>query len=420
MDLNAFKDYSLQQFKQDVRSGIIVGIIAIPLGLGFAIASGTAPVTGIYTTIIAGFLISLLGGCRFQIGGPTGAFVPVLFGIVSQFGYEDLLVAGFMAGILLIILALCKAGNLVRFFPRSILAGFAAGIAVIIFTGQIANFLGLHTIKKHEYFHLNMKEVIFNLHYVNIYCIITATLCLLIILVVPRFFPKAPSYLLGILISTLVSAFFFAGQVETIGSAYGKIPNHFPDIQLPDITLEKAAALLPSSFVIAVLVGLQSLLTARVADEMTTLKHDSKKELIGQGIVNTVIPLFGGIPAAGEVARTVTNIKNGASSPLAGITHALVVLSMFVLFAPYVSHVPLASLAPVLMVVAWKISRKEQFIEILKEKTGQSLVLIVTFVLTFSFNLTIGIGAGIFVSFALFLKKKKWQKPLAKSMRKMI
>jgi len=409
MNLEAFREYTLHNFKKDILSGIVVGIIAIPLGLGFAIASGIAPVTGLYTTIVAGLLIAVLGGSRFQIAGPTGAFVPVLLGIVLQYGYENLLIAGFMAGILLIIFALCKVGSLIKFFPKSIIIGFQSGIALIIFSGQIPNFLGLHNIEKYEYFHLNIKEIIKNLHFVNVYSIATAFLCLLVILIVPRFFPKAGglSYLLGILVSTLVSSLLFSNQIETIGSIYGKIPNQFPTPHFPEVTIEKAITLLPSSFVIAILVGLQSLLTARVADEMTQSRHSSKKELIGQGIVNMVTPLFYGIPAAGEIARTVTNIKNGASSPISGITHAVFVLIVLLLLAPYASYVALASLAPVLMVVAWNISKKEQFSSILKEKSSHSLILMTTFLLTVFTNLTIGIGAGLCLSFFFFLKRER-------------
>ncbi|MBD1382601.1 SulP family inorganic anion transporter [Metabacillus arenae] len=408
MNLEAFRDYSLHNFKKDVLSGIVVGIIAIPLGLGFAIASGTTPVTGLYTTIVAGLLIAILGGSKFQIAGPTGAFVPVLLGIILQFGYENLLIAGFMAGILLIIFGLCKAGELIKHFPKPIIIGFQSGIAVIIFSGQISNFLGLHHIERYEFFHLNIMEITKNLHHVGIYSIITALLCLVIILMVQRFFPKAGglSFLIGILVSSLVSSLFFSNQIETIGSIYGNIPNQFPVPHFPEVTIEKILALLPSSIVIAVLVGLQSLLTARVGDEMTRTRHNSKKELIGQGIVNMVTPLFHGIPAAGEIARTVTNIKNGASSPIAGITHALFVLIVLVLLAPFASHVALASLAPVLMVVSWNICKKEQFASILKEKSEHSLILMMTFMLTVFTNLTMGIGAGLCLSALLYLKKR--------------
>ncbi|WP_085524348.1 SulP family inorganic anion transporter [Tuberibacillus sp. Marseille-P3662] len=415
MDLKAFKGYSLQHFKRDLLSGIIVGIIAIPLGLGFAIASGTAPVTGIYTTIVAGLLIALLGGGRFQIGGPTGAFVPVLMGIISQFGYQNLLIAGFMAGILLMILAVCKVGSLIHFFPHSVITGFTAGIAVIIFTGQIVNFLGMHDIQQYQYFHLNMQAIAINLHLVNPYSIITALICLLTILVIPRFFPNAPAYLLGMLVSSTISAFFYNGRVETIGSIYGNIPSGFPEFQLPALTLDKIITLFPSAILIAVLAGLQSLLTSRVAADMTNFSHNNQKELIGQGVVNTVVPLFGGIPAAGEVARTVTNIRNGAHSPVAGMTHALVALSMLLLLAPYATHVAIASLAPVLMVVAWNISKRDQFIHVVKARTGDSWILLVTFVLTFSTNLTLGIGAGLFLSFCIYLYKKRQERRSSKT-----
>ncbi|KWU59968.1 SulP family inorganic anion transporter [Priestia megaterium] len=408
MKLEILGEYSVHHLKKDVLSGIVVGIIAIPLGLGFSIASGINPVTGLYTTIVAGLLISIFGGSRFQIGGPTGAFVPVLLGIMLQFGYENLLIAGFMSGILLIIFAICKVGSLIKFFPQSTIIGFQSGIAVIIFTGQIPNFLGLHNIDKSKYFYLNMKEIFENLTKVNIYSVITAALCLLIILVVLHFSPKSIgiSYLLGILFSSLISSMLFSGQIETISSIYGKIPNQLPIPHFPQVTIDKMITLLPSSFVIAILVGLQSLLTARVADEMTQSKHCSKRELIGQGIVNMVTPLFHGIPAAGEIARTVTNIKNGASSPIAGITHALFVLFVLLLLAPYASYVSLASLAPVLMLVAWNISKREQFSTILKDKSTHSLILTTTFLLTVFTNLTVGIGAGLCLSLLFFLKRR--------------
>ncbi|KKI88943.1 sulfate transporter [Bacillus sp. SA1-12] len=419
MNLEAFRDYSIDNLKKDLLSGIVVGIIAIPLGLGFAIASGTTPVSGLYSTIVAGLLIAILGGSRFQIGGPTGAFVPVLLGIVLQYGFENLLIAGFMAGILLIIFALFNVGSLIEFFPKSIIIGFQSGIAVIIFSSQIPNFLGLHHIEKHEYFHLHLKEIIENIDLVGIYSIITALFCLLIILTLPRFFPKIGgiSYLLGILASSLVSSFLFPNQIETIGSIYGQIPNQFPRPHFPEVTIAKILVLFPSSFVIAMLVGLQSLLTARVGDEMTQSRHNSKKELIGQGIVNMVTPLFYGIPAAGEVARTVTNIKNGASSPIAGISHALFVLLVLLLLAPYASHVALASIAPVLMVVAWHISKKEQFSSVIKERSGHSLILMITFLMTIFTNLTMGIGAGLCLSAFLFLAKrmKDQQKEIEKA-----
>jgi SulP family sulfate permease len=419
MNLEVFRNYSLQHLKKDILSGIVVGIIAIPLGLGFAIASGISPVTGLYTTIVAGLLIAILGGCRFQIAGPTGAFVPVLLGIVLQYGYENLLIAGFMSGILLIIFALCKVGALIKYFPSSIIVGFQSGIALIIFSGQIPNFLGLHAIEKYQYFHLNIKEIFGNLHFINIYSIATAGLCLATILIVLYFSPKSlgMSYLLGIIVSTGLASFFFSNQFETIGSIYGEIPRHFPAPAFPDITVERVVTLLPSAFVIAVLVGLQSLLTARVADEMTKSKHSSKKELIGQGIVNMVTPMFSGIPAAGEIARTVTNIKNGASSPIAGITHAIFVLIVLLVLAPYASYVALASLAPVLMVVAWNISKKEQFAKVMKERSFHSLVLLTTFSLTVFTNLTIGIAVGLCLSGAHFMirKSKEKQKLLRKT-----
>lgn len=400
-----YSGYSIESFQKDVLSGLIVGIIAIPLGMAFAIASGVKPEYGIYTTIIAGILISLLGGSRYQIGGPTGAFIPILFGIVMTYGYEDLLIAGFLAGVMLFFMGVFRLGSLIKFIPKPVTIGFTSGIAVIIFTGQISNFLGLADVESHEYFLENIKEIFSHLHTVNFYSVLTASICLAAILLTPKYFPKIPGPLIGLLLSTVAAAIFFPNQVATIGSSFGEIPGTLPTFEIPDVTLEKVIELLRPAFVIAILGGIESLLSAVVADGMTNSRHNSNRELAGQGIANMITPLFGGIPATGAIARTATNIKNGAVSPLSGVFHGIMVLLILLLFAPYASSIPLASMAPILMVVAWNMSERKVFYHVLKTKTEDSLVLVVTFLLTVFINLTVAVEIGLLMAVILFTKR---------------
>ncbi|MDR2995693.1 MAG: sulfate permease [Bacillus cereus] len=400
-----FEGYSLGHFQKDILSGLIVGVVAIPLAMSFAIASGVKPEYGIYTTCIAGILISLFGGSRYQIGGPTGAFVPILLGIVITYGYENLLLAGLMAGIILCLMGIFKLGSLIKFIPRPVTIGFTSGIAVIIFTGQIASFLGLTGIKKHEDFIANLKEIFTHIGTTNFYNVVTALICFFVILVTPKIMPKVPGSLVGVLISTIIATIFFSGHVPTIGTAYGTIPNTLPQFDIPEITVERIQHLIGPAFVIAMLGGIESLLSAVVADGMTNSKHNSNKELIGQGIANIVTPLFGGIPATGAIARTATNIKSGAVSPLSGVIHGVFVLFTLLLLAPYASHIPLASMAPILMVVAWNMSEQQHFVHILKMKTGDSLVLLVTFSLTVFTSLTTAVEIGLILAIILFTKR---------------
>lgn len=400
-----FEGYSLRHFQKDLLSGMIVGIVAIPLAMSFAIASGVKPEYGIYTTCIAGILISLFGGSKYQIGGPTGAFVPILLGIVITYGYEDLLLAGLLAGIILCLMGIFKLGSLIQFIPRPVTIGFTSGIAIIIFTGQIANFLGLTGIKKHEELIANLKEIFVHIGATNFYNVLTALICLLVILITPKILPKVPGSLVGIIISTLFATVFFSGHVPTIGTAYGAIPNTLPQFEIPEITLERIQQLIGPAFVIAMLGGIESLLSAVVADGMTNSKHNSNKELVGQGIANIVTPLFGGIPATGAIARTATNIKSGAVSPMSGVIHGGFVLFTLLLLAPYASHIPLASMAPILMVVAWNMSEQKHFVHILKMKSGDSLVLLVTFFLTVFTSLTTAVVIGLILALVLFTKR---------------
>ncbi|MCM3690515.1 SulP family inorganic anion transporter [Neobacillus niacini] len=397
-----FHQYSLSNVPKDVLSGLIVGVIAIPLGMAFAIASGVKPEYGIYTTIVAGILISLFGGSKYQIGGPTGAFIPILFGIVMTYGYENLLIAGFLAGIMLVLMGIFKLGSLIKFIPRPVTIGFTTGIAITIFTGQIASFLGLTGIKKHEEFINNLNELFIHIDSINLLSILTAVICLATIILTPRIAPKVPGPLIGLIVSTMIATLLYPGQVATIGSAYGQIPNSLPQLQIPNLSFEMIITLLKPAFIIAMLGGIESLLSAVVADGMTNSKHNSNKELIGQGIANMVTPLFGGIPATGAIARTATNIKNGAVSPLSGIIHGIVVLLVLLFFAPFASYIPLASMAPILMVVAWNMSERKVFAHILKTKSTDSLVLVVTFLLTVFVNLTTAVEVGLVMAAVLF------------------
>ncbi|MEK4129258.1 sulfate permease [Solibacillus sp. FSL W8-0474] len=400
-----FEGYSFAHFKKDLLSGIIVGIIAVPLAMSFAIASGVNPEYGIYTAIIAGILISIFGGSKFQIGGPTGAFVPILLGIVLVYGYENLLIAGLMAGVMLLLMGIFKLGTLIKYIPRPVTVGFTAGIAIIIFAGQIGNFLGLSNMEQHEKFHMNIMEVASNIGTVNFSSVLIAIISLLLIIITPKFLPKIPGALVGIIISSLVATLFFQGHVTTIGSTYGAIPNTLPHFQIPEITFERIYMLIGPAFVIAMLGGIESLLSAVVADGMTNSKHHSNRELIGQGIANIVTPFFGGIPATGAIARTATNIKTGATSPMSGIIHGIFVLLTLLILAPFAVHIPLASLAPVLMIVAWNMSERHHFAHILKLKSGDSLVLVITFLLTVFTSLTLAVEVGLVLAVVLFAKR---------------
>ncbi|MEX1028490.1 MAG: sulfate permease [Paenibacillaceae bacterium] len=400
-----FEGYHAAAFRKDLISGLIVGIIAIPLGMAFAIASGVKPEYGIYTTIVAGILISLLGGSKFQIGGPTGAFIPILFAIVIEYGYENLLIAGFMAGVILVLMGLFKMGILIKFIPRPVTIGFTAGIAVIIFSGQITNFLGLTGIEKHEDFLSNMKEIGTHFSTLHFYSILTSVICLVLMLLTPRILPRVPGAIVALLVSSVIAALFFGDHVATIGSTFGPIPNTLPSFHIPNITWERVQVLFVPALIIAMLGGIESLLSAVVADGMTGYRHNSNRELLGQGLANIITPLFGGIPATGAIARTATNIKNGAVSPISGVIHGFVVLLVLVLFARYASHIPLASMAPILMLVAWNMCERKEFAYVLKTRTSDSIVLIITFLLTVFTTLTTAVMVGLILAVVLFVKR---------------
>ena len=400
-----FQGLIKSDIRRDIIAGLTVGVVAIPLGMAFAIASGVKPEYGLYTTIIAGFLVAVFGGSRYQVAGPTGAFIPILLAIVLQYGYEDLLIAGFLAGIMLLLMGIFKVGNLIKFIPRSVTIGFTSGIAVIIFSGQIGDFLGLEGLEKKQYFHENMLQLVQQLPTINIFSVITAVIGLFIVIYFPKKFPRIPAFLVAIIIPTIIAAVFYPGKVATIGSEFGGIAQSLPKFSLPEITFEKLTYLWQPAFVIAMLGGIESLLSAVVADSMTGTRHNSNRELFGQGIANMVTPLFGGIPATGAIARTATNIRSGAVSPWSTIVQSIFVLLTVLLFAPYASHVPLASMAPILMMIAFNMSEYKNFGKIFSMKSGDSLVLVTTFLLTVFVNLTVAVPVGLGLAMISFIKR---------------
>lgn len=404
---NRYLNYNIAGFRKDLIAGITVGIVAIPLGMAFAIASGVKPEYGLYSTIVAGFLVALFGGSRFQIAGPTGAFIPILLAIVLQYGYEDLLIAGLLAGVFLIIMSFVGVSNLIHFVPKSVTVGFTTGIAVIIFTGQLGNFFGLQGLEQKEFFHENMIGIIKQFHTLNLYSILIAIIGIIVIFLLPKIAPRVPVLLVALLIPTLISFFFFPGKVDTIGTTFGGIPNSLPSFRFPDITLSKLVALWSPALVIAALGSIESLLSAVVADGMKDdgqEKHDSKRELFGQGIANIITPLFGGIPATGAIARTATNIGAGAVSPVSGFVQSIFVLGFLLIFAPYASYIPLAAMAPILMFVAWNMSVRKVFMHLLSIRTGDTVVLLTTFLLTIFVNLTVAVQVGLLIAVISFLR----------------
>ena len=396
--------YNAERFRKDVLAGVIVGIVALPLAMAFAIASGVSPDRGLYTAIIAGAAISIFGGSRFQIGGPTGAMVAILSVIVIRYGVGNLLLASLVAGIMLILMGVFRAGALIRFIPYPVTTGFTSGIAVLIFSGQINNFFGLTGLPAHEQFHLNLMESITHLHHLNGYAVATALIALAGILLVPKLTQVIPGSLVGMLIAAGVVA-FMGWPVETIGSRFGGIPRTLPIPTLPPITFSSILYVISPAFTIAVLGAIESLLSCVVADARTGDRHDSNKELIGQGIANCLSPIFGGIPATGAIARTATNIRNGGTSPVAGVIHAVTILLVMMLFAPMAGRVPLACMAPVLMVVAYNMSEIHQVRHILKGPRSDGIVLGVTFFLTVFADLTVAVTFGLLAAALLFIKR---------------
>lgn len=413
--LNTLKKYSSKTFLNDLTAGIIVGIVALPLAIAFAIASEVEPERGLFTAIIAGFFISLLGGSRVQIGGPTGAFAVIVYGVVAKYGYSGLAAATVMAGILLIMLGAFKMGGLVKFIPYTIVTGFTAGIAVTIATGQIGDFLGLSISVFPEGFSKmpgnfvgKIETYAMNITHINYYSLIMASVCLALIFIWPHFCKKIPGSLIVIILATAANILLkkYTGlETDTIGSRYGSIPSTLPSPLLPQFSVETITALFPTSISIAVLAAIESLLSAVVADGMTGTKHDSDTELIAQGIANIASPIFGGIPATGAIARTATNIKNGGKTPVAGIIHAITLLLIMLILGKYAVYIPMAALSAVLINVSWNMAGFPAVKALLKGQKSDIFVLAATFLITVFIDLTVAIEFGLGFAAFFFIKK---------------
>ncbi len=395
---------SKKQLQKDIVAGLIVGIVALPLAIAFAIASGVSPDKGLITAIIAGLIISVLGGSRVQIGGPTGAFIVIVYAIVQAHGVNGLIIATFMAGLILIAMGLARFGDLLKFIPYPLIVGFTSGIAVIIFSSQVKDFLGLPIdsvpagfIEKWEIYALHIQSI-------NWISIAIAICTLFIAFSFHRITTKIPGSIVAILLSTII-VYYFNLPVSTIETLYGEIPNQLSMPSVPNITYDTVKALIQPAFAIALLGGIESLLSAVVADGMIGGRHRSNAELVAQGIANCCSAMFGGIPATGAIARTATNVKNGGRTPIAGITHAIVLLLIMLLLAPYAKLIPMACLSGILIVVAYHMSEWRQFKSLLKGNKSDVLILLVTFFLTVIFDLVIAIEIGVVLSSFVLMKR---------------
>lgn len=400
---NTLKTYNRQQFGKDLMAGLIVGIVALPLAIAFAIASGVSPEKGLYTAIIAGFIISALGGSRVQIGGPTGAFIVIVYGIVQTYGVNGLIIATFMAGIMLIAMGFARLGSVIKFIPHPLIVGFTSGIALLIFSSQIKDFFGLQMGAVPADFIDKWRSYIEHISSVNWEVAIVAVVTVAIILLWPRVTHKIPGSLIAILVTTAAVNLLHL-PVETIGSRFGKIPSSLPSPVMPHLDLAIIKNLIQPAFTIALLGGIESLLSAVVSDGMIGGRHKSNMELIAQGVANIFSSLFGGIPATGAIARTVTNVKNGGRTPVAGMIHAIVLLLIMVFVGKWAALIPMATLAGILVVVAYNMSEWESFVAVLKGPRSDSAVLITTFLLTVIVDLTVAIEIGMVLAVFLFMR----------------
>ncbi|MES1198771.1 MAG: SulP family inorganic anion transporter [Pseudomonadota bacterium] len=397
--------YSWREFRADAFAGLTVAIVALPLAMAIAIASGATPAAGLVTCVIAGFLISALGGSRFQIGGPTGAFIVVVYGVIAAHGFDGLLIATLMAGVILVVAGLLRVGSWIKYIPEPVITGFTAGIATIIFTSQIRDLFGLQMhgvpadfIPKMTAFWAARASFAWP-------AIAISAGALAVIILLRRFAPKAPGFLVAVA-GASAAAYALHLPIETLGTRFGGVSGAIPAPHLPAaFSWEKVQSLTPSAFTIAFLAGVESLLSAMVADTMTGRRHRSNCELVAQGIANIVSPLFGGLSATGAIARTATNIRAGARTPFAGMLHALFVLAFMLLLGPLLSYVPLASLAAVLTMVAWNMSERERFAHLLHGPVGDRVVLMATFLLTVFVDLTVAIEVGIVLAALIFMHR---------------
>lgn len=402
--LTLLKDgYSKADFRADAIAGLTVAIVALPLAMALGIASGASPDKGLITAVVAGFLISLFGGSRVQIGGPTGAFVVVIYNVIAQHGYDGLVLATLMAGVILLAAGYGKLGQVIKFIPHPVVTGFTAGIAVIIASSQVKDFLGLKIDKVPADFIPKWEAYFGAMDSLSIATLLIGLVALMTIILLRRFAPKMPGYLIAVAMSSTVVTLFHL-PVETIGSRFPDIPSGLPMPELPLWTLAKIQAIVPSAFTIAFLAGVEALLSAVVADGMTGYKHRSNQELVGQGIANIASALFGGLPATGAIARTATNIKSGGKTPMAGIFHAVFLLIFILLATDIMAYVPMAALAAILFIVAWGMSEIDHFIHIFRLSPSDRNVMVLTFLLTVLVDLTVAIGVGVTIASLLFTK----------------
>ena len=405
----SLKTYTKGKFMADLMSGIVVAIVvALPLAIAFAIASGVSPEKGLYTAIIAGFIISFLGGTTVQIGGPTGAFIIIIYGIIEQFGIEGLALATALAGIMQILMGVLKLGSVIKFIPYPIVVGFTSGIAITIFSTQIKDFFGLTTPILPGDFFEKWNIYFENFSSIDIWTTAIAVLSIIIIVVTPKIYKKIPGSLIAIIFMTLATYLLhkYAGinSIETIGDRF-TIKSSLPVMQKISFNLESVGLLFPSAFTLAILGSIESLLSAAVADGMTGRKHNSNMELIAQGTANLVVPFFGGLPATGAVARTMTNINNGGITPIAGIIHSIVLLLILLFLGGLTMHIPMACLAGILIVVSYNMSEWRTFLSIAKQSRSTMAILLTTFGLTIVFGLTIAIQVGLLLAVFTFIKR---------------
>ena len=396
-----------KHWPRNLVAGVIVGIVALPLSMAFAIASGVKPEQGIYTAIVGGLLVSLFGGSRVQIAGPTGAFIVILAGVTARYGIDGLQIATFMAGVILLLLGLSRLGAIIKFIPDPVIVGFTAGIGVIIWVGQWKDFFGLPKVAA-GHFHEQLWHLLQALPNLHPATTLLALLSLLLVLLTPRLpgMKRVPGPLVAMVVATVIQSIFQFPGVATIGSAFGGIPQGLPTLSLPEVTLPRIIELIGPAFAIAMLGVIESLLSAVVADGMAGTRHDSNQELIGQGIANLFSPLFGGFAATGAIARTATNIRNGGNSPLAGLVHALTLVLLISFLAPLASNIPLCALAAILFVVAYNMSELKHFKRMLQRAPRADIaILLITFLLTVFSDLAMAVNIGVILAMLQFMRR---------------
>ena len=406
--LTSLKTYNRQTLTADIMAGIIVGIVALPLAIAFGIASGVTPEKGIITAIISGFIISLLGGSKVQIGGPTGAFIVIIYGIIQKYGIEGLMIATVMAGVFLLLFGLLKLGTIIKYIPYPIVVGFTSGIAVTIFTTQIKDLFGLTIESVPSDFIEKWGCYISHFSTADLWCSIVGILSIVIIALTPKVSKKIPGSLVAIIVMTVAALilknYFGVTTIETIGDRFS-VSSAIPDAHMPAMTWDTIKSLVAPALTIAVLGAIESRLSATVADGVIGAHHNSNTELVAQGLANIASPIFGGIPATGAIARTMTNINNGGKTPVSGIVHAIVLLLIFLFFMPLAKYIPMACLAGVLVIVSYGMSGWRSFLALMKNPKSDVTVLLITFFLTIIFDLTVAIEVGLIIACLLFMKR---------------